>query len=179
MSRIGNLPILIPETVKVEKVQDDLLMIKGSFGQISHFYPKDKIQITINDSTIQIKIINPEKNSKSLQGLHRSLINNAVLGVNQKFEKILEINGVGYRAQVKGKELILNLGYSHPINFLIPEGIEIKIEGNNISITGNSKEKVGLLAANIRSKRPPEPYKGKGIKYKDEHIIRKIGKSGK
>ena len=179
MSRIGNLPILIPEKVQVEKLKDHLLKIKGSFGEINYVYPNDKIDVIIQDSAIQIKLLKLEKNSKSLQGLHRSLLNNAILGVSKKFQKVLEINGVGYRAQVKGKELILNLGYSHPINFLIPEGIEIKVDGNEIFISGISKEEVGLLAANIRSKRPPEPYKGKGIKYKKEIIIRKIGKSGK
>ena len=179
MSRIGNLPILIPKEVKIEKIDEGSLKIMGSYGELEQIYPKDKIQISIEEKTLKVKLLSKEKNSKSLQGLYRSLINNAVLGVSQRFEKILEINGVGYRAQVKGSELTLNLGYSHPVIFSIPANIEVKVEGNIISIKGASKEIVGLFASKIRAKRPPEPYKGKGIKYKNEIIIRKMGKSGK
>ena len=177
MSRIGNLPILIPEKVTVSRTQENLVTVKGKFGELQESYPQDDLSVEITDSTITVKPMT--KKDRALQGLFRSLINNMIIGVNERFEKVLEINGVGYRAQVKGQELTLSLGYSHPVIFEIPKDIEVKVEGNILTVMGISKHEVGLFAANIRSKRPPEPYKGKGIKYKNETILRKVGKAGK
>ena len=177
MSRIGNLPIIIPEKVTVSSNGDNTVSVKGKFGELQETYPKENLSVEITDSKI---VVQPnEKKDRALQGLFRSLINNMIIGVNERFEKVLEINGVGYRAQVKGQELTLSLGYSHPVIFNIPKDIEVKVEGNILTVMGISKQEVGLFAANIRSKRPPEPYKGKGIKYKDETILRKVGKAGK
>ena len=177
MSRIGNLPISIPDKVTVASNNENTITVKGNFGELQETYPSSDLTVEIQDSKI---IVQPKsKKSRALQGLFRTLINNMIIGVSERFEKVLEINGVGYRAQVKGKELTLSLGYSHPVNFTIPENMEVKVEGNIMTITGISKQEVGLFAANVRSKRPPEPYKGKGIKYKDETILRKVGKAGK
>lgn len=177
MSRIGNLPISIPDKVTVASNNENTITVKGNFGELQETYPSSDLTVEIQDSKI---IVQPKsKKSRALQGLFRTLINNMIIGVSERFEKVLEINGVGYRAQVKGKELTLSLGYSHPVIFTIPENMEVKVEGNIMTITGISKQEVGLFAANVRSKRPPEPYKGKGIKYKDETILRKVGKAGK
>ena len=177
MSRIVNLPISIPDKVTVASNGENTITVKGNFGELHETYPSNDLTVEIQDSKI---IVQPKsKKSRALQGLFRTLINNMIIGVSERFEKVLEINGVGYRAQVKGKELTLSLGYSHPVNFTIPENMEVKVEGNVMTITGISKQEVGLFAANVRSKRPPEPYKGKGIKYKDETILRKVGKAGK
>lgn len=177
MSRIGNLPISIPDKVTVNSISENTISVKGNFGELEETYPSKDLIVEINDSTI---IVQPKtKKDRALQGLFRTLINNMIIGVSERFEKVLEINGVGYRAQVKGKELTLSLGYSHPVVFDIPENMEVKVEGNVMTIVGISKADVGLFAANVRSKRPPEPYKGKGIKYKDETILRKVGKAGK
>lgn len=179
MSRIGNSPITIPNKVTVLKKEENIIFVKGDFGELKENYPLENLVIEINDSILTVKPKQESRQNRQLQGLYRTLINNMIIGVTKKFRRNLEINGVGYRAQVVGKELILNLGYSHPIDFKIPANIEVKIEGNKLSIEGISKQEVGLFAAKIRSKRPPEPYKGKGIKYKDEVILRKVGKSGK
>ena len=179
MSRIGKLPITIPDKVIVLEKGKNIISVKGNFGELEESYPFEKLVIEISDSTLRIKPKYDSRENRQLQGLYRTLINNMVVGVTEKFTKTLEINGVGYRAQIKGKELVLNLGFSHPINFEIPTNIDVKVEGNHLTIEGISKHEVGLFAANIRSKRPPEPYKGKGIKYKDEIILRKVGKSGK
>ena len=179
MSRIGNLPITIPEKVQVSQELDNIIVVKGSFGELKQAYPVQDLNIQIASSTMTVKPKTSSRKSRQLQGLYRTLLNNMIIGVTERFEKVLQINGVGYRAQVKGKTLVLNLGFSHPVEFDIPADIEIKVDGNTLTVIGISKPDVGLLAANIRSKRPPEPYKGKGIKYKDEIILRKVGKSGK
>ena len=179
MSRIGRLSIAIPEKVTVLEKEGHLITVKGNFGELKEKYPIENLIIEIEDSTLKVKPRSDTRQNKQLQGLYRTLINNMIIGVTEKFRKALEINGVGYRAQVKGKELILSLGYSHPVKFEIPSEIEVKVEGNNLLIEGISKQEVGLFAAQIRNKRPPEPYKGKGIKYKNEIILRKVGKSGK
>lgn len=180
MSRIGKLAITIPEKVNVLQENKNCIHVKGNFGELKQDYPIDILNVEIAEKTVLVTIKDTQnRKARQFQGLYRTLIQNMVTGVSERFEKVLEINGVGYRAQVKGKTLILNLGYSHPIEFVIPENIEIKVEGNQLTVTGICKQEVGLLAANIRSMRPPEPYKGKGIKYKNETILRKVGKAGK
>ena len=178
MSRIGKLPIVIPENVQVE-TNNHIISISGPHGKLFKKI-SDLITIEINDNILYLKKINNTRITNQLYGLTRTLINNMVIGVSTKFERVLQLQGVGYRAQVSDNNLILNVGYSHPISILIPEGISIKVEKNGeIIISGFEKELIGQLAATIRSKRPPEPYKGKGIIYKDEIIKRKVGKSGK
>ena len=178
MSRIGKLPIVIPENVQVE-INNHIISISGPHGKLFKKI-SDLITIEINDNILYLKKINNTRITNQLYGLTRTLINNMVIGVSTKFERVLQLQGVGYRAQVSDNNLILNVGYSHPISILIPEGISIKVEKNGeIIISGFEKELIGQLAATIRSKRPPEPYKGKGIIYKDEIIKRKVGKSGK
>ena len=178
MSRIGKMPVVIPAGVNVELADGNRLTVKGPKGTLERTLAKE-LTIEVKDGEVVVSRPNDLKRIKALHGLTRSLIHNMVTGVNTGFTKVLEINGVGYRAQKQGKKLVLNLGYSHPVEMEDPEGIESNVEGNKITITGISKEKVGQYAANIRMKRPPEPYKGKGIKYAEEIIRRKVGKTGK
>ena len=178
MSRIGKMPIAIPDGVTVEVAENNKVTVKGPKGTLERTLPAE---ITIEQKDGQIVVTRPNdlKRSRSLHGLTRTLINNMVVGVSQGYEKVLEINGVGYRASKAGNVLTLQLGYSHPVEMTDPEGIESVCETQTkIIIKGIDKEKVGQYAANIREKRPPEPYKGKGIKYADEHIRRKVGKTG-
>jgi large subunit ribosomal protein L6 len=178
MSRIGKLSITIPSKVDV-KIDNQLINVSGPHGQLSRKI-SDLILLSTENNEISVKPKDNSRQARALHGLSRTLINNMVVGVSNKFERRLEIKGVGYRSQVQGKDLILNLGYSHPVIIPVPDGISIAVEGNvNILVTGIDKEAVGQLAATIRSKRPPEPYKGKGILYKGEVIKRKVGKSGK
>ncbi len=175
MSRIGKKPITIPPGVTAE-LKDEALTVKGPKGELSlNLLPVLKVEKT--DSEILVNVSKPElKQQKALWGLYRSLISNMIAGVTLGFTKILEINGVGFKAEVKGKTIVLNLGYSHAIELDIPSGLEVKVEKNVVTITGIDKQLVGQFAAVIRSKREPEPYKGKGIKYQDEVIRRKAGK---
>jgi len=175
MSRIGKKPIIIPEGVVVE-IKDGAVKIKGSLGELSlELHPK--VTVVKEGSGLIVQVEKPEeKFTRSLWGLFRSLINNMVIGVTSGFTKVLEVNGVGYKAVVSGKKLVLNLGYSHPIEMEIPAELEVKVEKNVITIKGADKQQVGQFAAMIRRKREPEPYKGKGIKYADEVIRRKAGK---
>ena len=176
MSRIGRWPITIPKNAEI-KLHDDLITVKGPKGQLQRkLHPK--IQVDINGNEIIVSVGDQTKESKSLHGLFRVLISNMVTGVTEGFEKALEIVGVGYRAELQGRNAVFNLGYSHPINFQLPEGIEAKIDKNKVTISGIDKELVGMTAAKIRSFRKPEPYKGKGIKYVDEVIKKKAGKAG-
>ncbi|RBP44894.1 50S ribosomal protein L6 [Garciella nitratireducens] len=178
MSRIGRLPVVLPNGVEA-KLDGNTLTIKGPKGQLVKTFHKD-MKITIQDNQIVVERPTENKLHKSLHGLTRSLIQNMVDGVSKGFEKTLEINGVGYRAQKQGKKLILNLGYSHPIEMEDPEGITVEVPSNTkIIVKGIDKELVGAHAANIRKQREPEPYKGKGIKYENEVIRRKEGKAGK
>ncbi len=178
MSRIGKLPIVLPSGVEA-KLDGKTLSIKGPKGQLVKTFHKD-MKITIQDNEILVTRPTDNKLHKSLHGLTRSLIQNMVDGVTKGFEKSLEINGVGYRAQKQGKKLVLNLGYSHPIEMEDPEGITVEVPSNTkIIVKGTDKELVGAHAANIRKQREPEPYKGKGVKYEDEVIRRKEGKAGK
>ena len=178
MSRIGRMPIAIPAGVTVDIAENNKVTVKGPKGEQSRELPSE-MEIRVEDGHIVVSRPNDLKKMKSLHGLTRSLLNNMVIGVTNGFEKSLEVNGVGYRASKSGKKLTLNLGYSHPVEMTDPEGLESVVDGNKITIKGIDKEKVGQYAAEIRDKRRPEPYKGKGIKYVDEVIRRKVGKTGK
>ena len=178
MSRIGRLPIDIPAGVEVKIEEGNKVTVKGPKGTLEKCLP---VEMTIKQEDNQVVVTRPNdlKKMKSLHGLTRSLIANMITGVSEGYEKKLEINGVGYRAQKKGKEITFNLGFSHPVVMTDPEGIETERDGQNIIIVkGIDKEKVGQYAAEIRELRKPEPYKGKGIKYADEVIRRKVGKTG-
>ena len=179
MSRIGRMPIAVPAGVTVTIAENNKVTVKGPKGTLERVLPAE-MEITQEGAEILVKRPNDLKKMKSLHGLTRTLINNMVVGVTAGYIKTLEINGVGYRAAKNGKTLELSLGYSHPVKMEDPEGITTTVEGTNIiKVEGIDKEKVGQFAAQIREKRLPEPYKGKGIKYSDEHIRRKVGKTGK
>ena len=179
MSRIGRLPIAIPAGVTVEIAENNKVTVTGPKGTLSRELPVE-MEIKQEGDTIVVTRPNDLKKMKSLHGLTRTLINNMVVGVTAGYEKVLEINGVGYRAAKAGNKLTLSLGYSHPVEMIDPEGVETVLDGQNkITVKGIDKEKVGQYAAEIREKRRPEPYKGKGIKYADEVIRRKVGKTGK
>ena len=178
MSRIGRMPVAIPAGVTVTIAENNLVTVKGPKGTLERELPVE-MNIKEEDGHIVVTRPNDLKKMKSLHGLTRTLINNMIHGVTEGYEKVLEVNGVGYRAAKQGKKLVLSLGYSHPVEMEDPEGIETKVDGNKIVVSGISKEKVGQYAAEIRDKRRPEPYKGKGIKYADEVIRRKVGKTGK
>ena len=178
MSRIGRMPIAIPAGVTVSLAENNRVTVKGPKGTLERTLPEE-MEIKVEGEEVTVTRPNDLKKMKSLHGLTRTLINNMVIGVTEGYEKVLEVNGVGYRAQKSGKKLTLNLGFSHPVEMQDPEGIESSVDGNKIIIMGIDKEKVGQYAAEIRDKRRPEPYKGKGIKYIDEVIRRKVGKTGK
>ncbi len=177
MSRVGKQPITIPSGVTIT-VDEDKITVNGSKGSLEQF-TMPGIKISQSDNNLTVERENDERENRSRHGLMRSLINNMVTGVSQGFEKKLEINGVGYRVQQQGTDLKLNLGFSHDVMYKIPVGIQANIEQNVITISGIDKQQVGQVAAEIRALKKPEPYKGKGIKYSDERIIRKSGKSGK
>ena len=178
MSRIGRMPIAIPTGVTVTIAENNKVTVKGPKGTLERVLPAE-MDIKLEGNEVIVTRPNDLKKMKSLHGLTRTLINNMVVGVTDGYQKVLEVNGVGYRVQKSGKKLTLHLGYSHPVEVEDPEGIESTVDGNKIIIKGIDKEKVGQYAANIRIKRAPEPYKGKGIKYDDEVIRRKVGKTGK
>ena len=179
MSRIGRKPILVPPGVTVEVDDANVVTVKGPKGTL-HEKIHSGIEVKVDGAEVHVTRPNDDKEYRSLHGLSRTLINNMVVGVTEGYKKTLQINGTGYRAQKSGKTLTLFLGYSHQIDLQDPEGIESSLEGQNtIVIQGIDKEKVGQYAAEIRSKREPEPYKGKGIKYDYENIRRKAGKTGK
>ena len=179
MSRIGRMPIAIPAGVTVTIAENNHVTVKGPKGTLERALP---FEMTIKQEGDDIVVSRPNdlKKNKSLHGLTRTLIHNMVVGVTEGYEKVLEVNGVGYRATKQGNKLVLSLGYSHPVEMVDPEGITSVLDGQNIiKVQGIDKEKVGQYAAEIRSKRKPEPYKGKGIKYSTEVIRRKVGKTGK
>ena len=179
MSRIGRMPIAIPAGVTVEVAENNKVTVKGPKGTLERVLPAE-MEIKLEGAEVVVSRPNDLKKMKSLHGLTRTLIANMVKGVTDGFEKVLEINGVGYRVQKQGKKLVFSLGYSHPVEVEDPEGLTSEVEGQNkITIKGIDKEKVGQYAANLRELRSPEPYKGKGIKYADETIRRKVGKTGK
>ena len=178
MSRIGRMPIAIPAGVTVEVAENNKVTVKGPKGTLERVLAPE-MNIAVEGAEVVVTRPNDLKRMKSLHGLTRTLINNMVVGVSTGYEKKLEVNGVGYKAAKAGKKLTLSLGYSHPVEMEDPEGLESVVEGNTITVKGIDKEKVGQYAAEIRSKREPEPYKGKGVKYVDEVIRRKVGKTGK
>jgi len=177
MSRVGRKPIPIPDKTKIT-FADSLLTVAGEKGTLSQAI-NPAIELKIDDGVMNVTMVSEDRNSLALQGLTRSLVANMITGVNQGFERKLEINGIGYRAELSGKQMILHVGYSNPVAFDLPEGINATVEKNTkIILSGIDKQKIGLAAAAIRKIRPPEPYKGKGIKYAEEHIRRKAGKTG-
>ena len=178
MSRIGRQPVVIPAGVTVDIKEGNVVTVKGPKGTLERTLPAE-MTIQMEDGHVVVTRPNDLKKMKALHGLTRTLIHNMVICVSEGYQKVLEVNGVGYRAAKQGKKLVLNLGYSHPVEMEDPEGLESSVDGNKIIIKGISKEKVGQYAADIRDKRRPEPYKGKGIKYADEVIRRKVGKTGK
>lgn len=179
MSRVGRMPVMIPQGVNVE-IKGSFLRVKGPKGQLEFTFPA-KMMISVDEGQLNVQRPTDEAQDRAMHGLTRSLINNMVVGVSRGFEKTLEVNGVGYRAEVNGQNLILNVGYSHPVVMEPPEGIsfEVDVRTRQIKVMGYDKQLVGQMAANIRSVRPPEPYKGKGIRYIDEKVRRKAGKAGK
>ncbi len=177
MSRIGKLPIAVPSGVTIT-VDPDLITVTGSKGTLTQF-TMPGVTVSQQDNEILVTRENDEAENRARHGLMRSLVNNMVIGVTKGFEKKLEINGVGYRVAVSGNTVRMSLGFSHEVTYALPEGIQAKVEGMSITISGISKQQVGQIAAEIRALKKPEPYKGKGIKYSDERIIRKSGKSGK
>ena len=178
MSRIGRMPIAVPAGVTVDIAENNKVTVKGPKGTLERVLPAE-MDIKLEGSEVVVTRPNDLKKMKSLHGLTRTLIANMVTGVTNGYEKVLEVNGVGYKAQKQGKKLVLSLGYSHPVEMEDPEGLESVVADNKITVKGIDKEKVGQYAAEIRDKRRPEPYKGKGIKYADEVIRRKVGKTGK
>ena len=176
MSRIGKLPVEIPAGVTIT-VDGDLVKVTGPKGNLEEkLLPH--VTVKVEDGVLNVARNSDEKISRSQHGLMRSLINNMVVGVTQGFEKKLEVSGVGFKVALQGSTLVLNLGFSHPVEFTAPEGITLGVDKLNISVQGISKQQVGQVAADIRAFKKPEPYKGKGIKYEGEHIIRKAGKTG-
>jgi large subunit ribosomal protein L6 len=177
MSRVGKQPVPVPSGVTVD-VSDAVVTVKGPKGSLSQSYTPE-VTVSVEDGSVVVKRIDDTKRAKSMHGLYRNLVNNMVTGVTQGFAKSLLINGVGYRAEVQGKILVLNLGYSNPVEYPIPDDLEITCDGpNKIVVTGIDKQRVGQASAEIRSVRPPEPYKGKGVRYEDEYVRRKVGKAG-
>jgi large subunit ribosomal protein L6 len=177
MSRIGKMPILIPSGVTVE-VDSDFITVNGPKGTLKQFTIPG-VNVAVEEGQVLVTRVNDEAQNRARHGLMRSLVYNMVTGVSQGFEKKLEINGVGYRVQPQGADLKFNLGFSHDVIYNVPSSVQVKTEQNTITVTGSDKQQVGQVAAEIRALKKPEPYKGKGIKYSDERIIRKSGKSGK
>jgi large subunit ribosomal protein L6 len=177
MSRVGKKPISIPDKTKVT-YQNRVVTVQGKNGTLTQeIHPA--VEVNIDKDVISVSLNDQSRKTLALQGMTRSLLNNMVKGVSGGFERVLEINGIGYRAEVKGKSIVFNLGYSHPIDFVLPEGVSAKVDkSNTVRISGIDKQLIGQTAARIRQLRPPEPYKGKGIKYAEEHIMRKAGKTG-
>ena len=176
MSRIGLKPVTVPKGVTVT-VNDNILTVKGAKGELTQSF-EPEVSFKIEEGVAIVSRKDDSKRAKSMHGLYRKLLENMVTGVSAGFSKALIINGVGYRAEVKGTSLLLNLGFSTQIEYVLPEGITATVEANKVTVSGINKETVGLAASEIRGLRPPEPYKGKGIKYETEHVRRKVGKSG-
>ena len=178
MSRIGRMPIDVPAGVKVEVSNDNLITVSGPLGVLTQQVNK-KINVKLENNQVVVTRNSDDNEERAMHGLYRALIANMITGVTSGYKKNLVIHGIGYKAVLQGNKLTLNLGYSHPVEMIDPEGIESTVDGNKIIVKGIDKEKVGQYAAEIRDKRRPEPYKGKGIKYADEVIRRKVGKTGK
>jgi large subunit ribosomal protein L6 len=178
MSRIGRQPVSVPTAVTITVSEENVVSVKGPKGELTRQFPAS-ISLARDEGVINVTRPNDEGKQRALHGLSRSLLNNMVVGVTDGFTKVLEVQGVGYRAQMQGSNLQLALGFSHPVIVSPPEGISFLVEGPRVSISGIDKERVGQVAANIRKLRPPEPYKGKGIRYSGERVRRKAGKAGK
>jgi len=178
MSRIGKKPIPLTKGVEA-RIKDGVVTVKGPKGELSQAMVDDRVSVVIEDGSIQVLRQSDDRRSRSFHGLMRSLVANMVTGVSEGFSKSLEVNGVGYRAEVSGKSLNMSLGFAHQVNCPIPEGIAVQVDKNIITVQGIDKQLVGAMAAKIRSYRPVEPYKGKGIKYVGEYVLRKAGKAGK
>lgn len=176
MSRIGKLPVEIPAGVTIT-VDGELIKVAGPKGELQES-KLPEVDVTVEGTTLSVTRKSDEKISRAQHGLMRALINNMVTGVTKGFEKKLEVNGVGFKVALQGNKLVLSLGFSHPVEFTAPEGITLNVDKMNISVSGISKQQVGQVAADIRNLKKPEPYKGKGIKYEGEYIIRKAGKTG-
>ena len=178
MSRIGRAPIAVPAGVEIKIEDNNVVTVKGPKGTLTQqLHPN--MTIELEGAELTVKRPNDLKENRSLHGLTRSLLNNMVVGVTEGYKKTLEVNGVGYRVALEGNKLVMNLGYSHQVIMEAPEGVTVEVpSANQIVVSGFDKQKVGQFAANVREKRPPEPYKGKGIKYSDEVIRRKVGKTG-
>jgi len=177
MSRIGKQPITIPAGVTVSTDGANITFTKGKISRTLDTH--NNVAFEVKDNTLTFSTLSDEKQHKAYWGTYRALANNVIVGLVKGYEKKLEINGVGYRAAVKGKTLELQLGFSHPVNFPIPDGITISVEKNLVTVKGADNQQVGQVSADIRAFRPPEPYKGKGVKYLEERIIRKAGKTAK
>jgi large subunit ribosomal protein L6 len=179
MSRIGKLPIEVPNGVKVD-IEGNRVAISGKHGTLEQTFHPD-MEIDLENGTLRVLRPSDSKEHRSLHGLTRSLLNNMVVGVSEGFQKRLQVEGVGYRAEMTGNNLVLHVGYSHPVEFEPPEGVSFNVEdrGKTITVFGNDKQVVGEISANIRKSRPPEPYKGKGIRFEGEYVRRKAGKAGK
>jgi large subunit ribosomal protein L6 len=177
MSRIGKKPISVPEKTQLT-YKDRVLTVKGAKGTLTQtIHPA--VEVAVEDGVVSVSCIKDDRQSRAFQGMTRSLIDNMVTGVSKGFERVLEINGIGYRAELKGKQIVLSLGFSHPVEFDLPEGITADVEKNTIiKLSGIDKDMLGRTAAKIRGFRPPEPYKGKGVKYAEERIQKKAGKTG-
>lgn len=178
MSRIGRMPIAVPAGVTVDIAENNQVTVTGPKGTLSRVLPSE-MDIKLENNEIIVTRPNDLKKMKSLHGLTRTLVSNMVIGVTDDYTKVLEVNGVGFKVAKQGNKIVLALGYSHPVEMIDPDGLESVVEGNKITVKGIDKEKVGQYAAEIRDKKRPEPYKGKGIKYIDEVIRRKVGKTGK
>jgi large subunit ribosomal protein L6 len=177
MSRIGLQPVIVPKGVTVS-VSSNILHVKGSKGELTQSF-EPLVSFVVGDGEVKVARTNESRQARSMHGLYRSLLNNMVTGVSQGFTKNLVINGVGYRAEAKGGVLLLNLGFSNQIEYQVPAGVELKVDGvNKVAVSGIDKALVGQVASEIRKLRPPEPYKGKGIRYENENVRRKVGKSG-
>ena len=177
MSRIGKKPVVIPANVTVNVAEGNVVTVKGPKGELTNTFHADMI-INVEGNVLTVSRPTDEANHRALHGLTRTLISNMVEGVDKGYSKVLEVNGVGYRAEKKGNQLVMRLGYSHEVFMDEIPGISIAVDGNKITVSGVDKQKVGQFAAEVRGKRPPEPYKGKGIKYTTEVIRRKVGKTG-
>lgn len=180
MSRIGKAPIQVPAKVKVDIQENNLITVEGPKGKLSQVLPAE-MDVVLEDGALLVKRPSDSQAHRSLHGLTRALLNNMVVGVSEGFSKKLQIEGVGYRAEMSGQTLVLNVGYSHPVHFEPPADVQYAVENRNktIIVSGIDKQVVGELAAQIRKQRPPEPYKGKGIRYDNEVVRRKAGKTGK
>lgn len=177
MSRVGRLPVEIPKGVTVN-VEPSAVTVKGPKGELSAAY-RPEVNVSVNDNEVVVERTSETKKARGFHGLYRQLIRNMVVGVTDGFSKTLLINGVGFRAEVNGQTIMLNLGYSNPIEFRLPDGVSAEADGpNKLTVRGIDKQLVGKVASEIRKIRPPEPYKGKGVKYADEYVRRKVGKSG-